>query len=73
MRWGAFLGTTIIIAVIILYQWPKMKQHPKKDKWMFFMLLLVCWVLSMFDLPNMAGPLTWIEAAFKPVGQILEK
>jgi hypothetical protein len=73
VRWGAFLGTTIIIAVIILFQWPKMKQHPKKDKMAFFMLLLFAWVLSMFDLPNMAGPVTLIEALFKPVGQFMEK
>ncbi|MCQ6278421.1 hypothetical protein JN080_04055 [Bacillus sp. EB600] len=61
------------MAVIILFQWPKMKQHPKKDKWAFFMLLLIGWMLSMFDLPNMPGPLTWIEELFKPVGQFMEK
>lgn len=71
MRWGVFFGTAIIIAVISLLQWPKMKQHPKKDKWVFIMLLLVVWGLSLFDLPQMAGPLTLIQALFKPVGQFM--
>ena len=73
MRWGAFFCTTIIVALIILYQWPKMKQNPKKDKIAFSILLLIGWVLSMFDLPHMAGPTTWIEALFKPFGQFMEK
>jgi hypothetical protein len=73
VRWGAFIGTTIIIAVIILFQWPKMKQYPKKDKMAFLMLLVFVWVLSMFDLPKMAGPVTWIEALFRPVGQFMDK
>jgi hypothetical protein len=73
VRWGAFFGTTIIIAVIFLFQWPKMKQHPKKDKMVFFILLMISWGLSMFDLPHMTGPVTWLEALFKPAGKFMEK
>ncbi|MEH6996416.1 hypothetical protein V7075_27555 [Neobacillus drentensis] len=73
MRWGAFFATTVIVALIIIFQWPKIKQNPKKDKLAFFMLLLIGWVLSMFDLPHMAGPTTWIEALFKPFGKFMEQ
>ena len=52
VRWGAFFATTVIVALIILYQWPRMKQNPKKDKLAFITLLLIGWVLSMFDLPT---------------------
>ncbi|KAB7706305.1 hypothetical protein F9802_11500 [Bacillus aerolatus] len=59
--------------VIILFQWPKMKQAPKKDKWAFGVLLLIGWGLSMFDLQHMGGPTAWIEALFRPFGKFMEK
>lgn len=73
MRWGAFVSTTIIVVLIILYEWPKMKQIPNKDKVAFFTLLLIGWVLSMFDLPHMGGPTSWIVTLFKPFGKFMEK
>ncbi|MBA9028203.1 MULTISPECIES: hypothetical protein [Bacillaceae] len=73
MRWGVFVSTTIIVVLIILYEWPKMKQNPKKDKVAFFTLLLIGLVLSMFDLSHMAGPTTWLETLFKPFGEFMEK
>lgn len=73
IRWGAFFATTGIVALIILFQWPKIKHNPKKDKLAFFMLLLLGSVLSMFDLPHIAGPTSWIEALFKPFGQWMEQ
>ncbi|MFD6438967.1 hypothetical protein ACFWDG_03885 [Peribacillus sp. NPDC060186] len=73
MRWGAFFCTTVIVALIILYEWPKMKQNPKKDKMAFFSLLLMGLVLSMFNIQYMTGPTAWIETFFKPFGQFMEK
>lgn len=73
MRWGAFFCTAVIVILIILYEWPKMKQNPKKDKMAFFTLLLTCLVLSMFNLPQMSGPTQWIEALFRPFGEFMEK
>ena len=73
MRWEAFFCTTVIVALIILLQWPKMKQNPKKDKLAFSILLLIGWGLSMFDLPHIGGPTAWIEAFFRPFGQFMEK
>ena len=73
MRWGTFLGTTVIVALIILYDWPKMKQNPKKDKMAFFSLLLMGLVLSMFNIPQMSGPTAWIVTFFKPFGEFMEK
>lgn len=73
MRWGAFFATTVIVALITLYQWPRMKQNPKKDKMAFITLLLIGWVLSMFDLPNIGGPTAWVEALFRPFGRFMEK
>ncbi|MEH7125177.1 hypothetical protein V7122_09515 [Bacillus sp. JJ1532] len=73
MRWEGFFSTAVIIFVILLFQWPKMKQKPKKDKGALIVLLLIGLVLSMFNLPQMDGPTTWIDALFKPFGQFMEK
>jgi multisubunit Na+/H+ antiporter MnhB subunit len=73
VRWGAFLFTAAIVTLIILYEWPKMKQNPKKDKVAFLTLLLTGLVLSMFNLPQMSGPTQWIETLFKPFGEFMEK
>ena len=73
MRWGAFFCVMVIVALVILYEWPKMKQNPKKDKMAFFTLLLIGLVLSMFDLPHMGGPTAWIQTLFGPFGRFMEK
>ncbi|MCM3167813.1 hypothetical protein [Peribacillus frigoritolerans] len=65
--------TTVIVTLIILFEWPKMKQNPKKDKMAFLTLLLTGLVLSMFNLPQMSGPTQWIEALFRPFGEFMEK
>ncbi len=70
---GSFFCTTVIVALIILYEWPKMKQNPKKDKMAFLTMLLTCLVLSMFNLPQMSGPTQWIEVIFRPFGEFMEK
>ncbi|WP_286178713.1 hypothetical protein [Bacillus sp. B4EP4a] len=65
--------TTVIVALIILFEWPKMKKNPKKDKVAFLTLLLTGLVLSMFNLPQMSGPTQWVEILFRPFGEFMEK
>jgi hypothetical protein len=72
VRWGAFFGTTLIISIIIFIQWPRIKKYSKKEKSIFFFLLFIGWGLSMFDLPNIAGPMTWMKALFKPFAPLME-
>ncbi|WP_338471757.1 hypothetical protein R4Z10_03010 [Niallia sp. XMNu-256] len=71
VRWGAFFGTTLAIVIFVTVQWPKIKKYAKKEKWAFFILLFIGWGLSLFDLPHIAGPLTWLETIFKPIGTYL--
>lgn len=63
--------TAVIIAIVIFVEWPKMKQYPKKDKRVFFVLLFIGLGLSIFDLPYIPGPITWLEAFFKPFAQFM--
>ncbi|MGE8080277.1 hypothetical protein [Peribacillus loiseleuriae] len=71
MRWGPFFGISVIIAMIILFEWPKMKGNPKKDKLTFIILLFIGLVLSMFNLTEMIGPTAWIETIFSPFGKFM--
>jgi hypothetical protein len=72
VRWGAFFGTTLMIAILVSIQWPRIKKYAKKEKWAFFILLFIGWGLSMFDLPHIAGPLTWLRFLFSPLGRFME-
>ncbi|WP_232732362.1 hypothetical protein [Bacillus sp. mrc49] len=73
MKWAAFLSTAFIIILITLYEWPRMKQKPVKDKLALISLLLIGLLLSMFNLQEMAGPTSWIEAMFRPLGEFMER
>ncbi|WP_285768412.1 hypothetical protein [Peribacillus sp. SI8-4] len=73
MKWAAFLSTAFIAILIILYEWPKLKQKSAKDKLALVSLLLIGLLLSMFHLQEMAGPTSWIEAFFRPLGEFMER
>ncbi|MBB6444300.1 hypothetical protein [Bacillus benzoevorans] len=72
MKWGTFFGTALLVAFILLVLWPILKQKPLKDKIAFMMILLFGWGLSLFDLPNIAGPMTWMRFFFKPFAPLME-
>ncbi|KQL49903.1 hypothetical protein AN963_09505 [Brevibacillus choshinensis] len=72
MKWGVIVTMTVLAVLLILYEWPRVKKLPKKDKVVFLTLVFMAWVLSMFDLPNVPGPTTLVQALFKPFGIVLE-
>lgn len=72
MKWGLILAATALAIGMIWFQWPKMRHYPKKDKAAFLVLLLIGWVLSLFDLPNLPGPTSWISSLFRPWAKLLE-
>lgn len=72
MKWGTFFITGMLIFLILLLQWPKMKNSPIKDKLAFISLLLIGWVLSMFDLMHISGPVSWLDTLTKPLTRLLE-
>ncbi|MFD0711598.1 hypothetical protein [Paenibacillus sp. GCM10027626] len=72
MNWRIWISATIIILLIFWFEWPRIKQNPPKDKAAFVVLLLIGWVLSMFDLLHLPGPTTLLNAIFKPLARMLE-
>lgn len=73
MRWSFFCGVTIAVLLIWWFEWPKLKQKPKRDKSIFVSLLLLIWLLSMLDLPNTPGPTTLLQFIFKPFKGLVEQ
>jgi Na+/melibiose symporter-like transporter len=73
MSWSFFSCVTIAVLLITWFEWPKLKQKPKKDKVAFISLLLIVWLLSMLDLPNTPGPTTVLHFIFKPFKGLLEQ
>ncbi|WP_281887734.1 hypothetical protein [Paenibacillus sp. YYML68] len=72
MRWGNVLIVTLIMIGIAAYELPKLKKHARKDRAVFIILLLTGWLLLLFDLPYTKGPITLVEALFKPLSTIIE-
>lgn len=75
MKWGAILGISCVIIIIILLQWPKLKKNQKREKAALISLSVIGWILAILLVffPNMAGPTQLIEAIFNPLGKLLEK
>lgn len=72
MKWGIFSVTFVVILLIIFWGWPRIKDYPKKDRIAFMTLLCIGGILSLFDLPNIPGPVTLLETFFKPFHVILK-
>jgi len=72
VKWGIILSVTALAITLILFEWPKLRKLPKKDKLVFLALILVAWTLSMFDLANLPGPTSVVHAMFKPLQTIFE-
>ncbi|GHI00308.1 hypothetical protein [Neobacillus kokaensis] len=68
MKIGEITGVTIILVLIFLYEWPKLKKNKKKVKIAFFSLMVVNWVLAVLLIifPEMPGPGQLIEFIYKP-------
>ncbi|HET7657575.1 MAG TPA: hypothetical protein VFK37_04730 [Bacillales bacterium] len=64
----------LIIAVIYLYEWPKMEKGQKKERAVFVVLTLFDLILSGLLLlyPNMPGPSLWVQWLFRPFYPLLQ-
>ena len=75
MKWGAVLGLTVFVALMVLYEWPTMNPKQKKEKAAFIGLTAMGWLLGMILVffPDFPGPTQLFETIFKPLGKMLEK
>ncbi|WP_227938968.1 hypothetical protein [Alkalihalobacillus deserti] len=74
MKGLIILGITIVIVLMFLYEWPKINQTQKKEKYTFVVLSAMSWILAVLLLffPEMPGPTELVDQIFKPLGKMLE-
>lgn len=76
MKFGAVLGMTLIVALMVLYERSLMKsKKQKKEKAVFVTLAATGWLLAILIIffPDMPGPTQLLEIIYEPLGKILEK
>ncbi|MFD2371549.1 hypothetical protein ACFSO0_16605 [Brevibacillus sp. GCM10020057] len=72
MKWGLMISMTALAITMILFEWRRLSKLPKRDKVAFISLVIIAWGLSMFDLQQLPGPTTVLQAIFKPLERLLE-
>ncbi|MNI08802.1 hypothetical protein D3C73_618510 [compost metagenome] len=74
MKWVSMLVLTLIVVAIVFIELPELKGR-KRETWSFFGFLLTGWFVSVMLVfkPDLPGPTDWVQALFKPIGQMLKK
>ncbi|MEH7544974.1 MULTISPECIES: hypothetical protein [Bacillaceae] len=74
MKWGSILGCTVLIIMIILFQWSRLKQKQVKEKAALLTLSILGWILAILMLffPDMPGPTQFIDWMYRPLGELLK-
>ncbi|GIM45008.1 hypothetical protein DNHGIG_05570 [Collibacillus ludicampi] len=75
MKLGYVAAMTILVALIFIYEWPKIDKAKKKEKITFLSLNLIGWILAVLLIffPDLPGPTQVVETIFQPLSNILEK
>ena len=75
MKIGLILGTLVLVALIFLYEWPRINRTQKKEKVVFIVLLSLGTILAMVLIwnPDLPGPTQMIDYIYKPLGRMMEK
>lgn len=71
---GGCIRITVLVACIVLYEWPSMNPKQKKEKAAFIGLTAMGWLLGVLLVffPDLPGPTQLFETIFKPLGKLLE-
>jgi amino acid permease len=75
VKWGAILGITLAVALMILYEWPKFTASQFKTKAAFTTLTATGWLLAILlvHYPNMPGTTDLLLKIFKPLTDMVEQ
>jgi hypothetical protein len=75
VKWGAVLGLTAIVALMFMYEWPKINPMRTKDKAAFTGLAVLSWLLGvvLVFFPDLPSPTKLFVTIFEPFGKMFEK
>ena len=73
MTWFFVIGITLVVVLMILYEWPRMNPNQKKEKSVFVILVAMEWVLAILLLffPDLPRPAQMMEAVFNRLVKFL--
>ncbi|MFP3125246.1 hypothetical protein OH784_21405 [Ectobacillus funiculus] len=73
MTWFFVIGITLVVVLMILYEWPRMNPNQKKEKSVFIILIAMEWALAILLLffPDLPRPEQMIEAVFNRLVKFL--
>jgi multisubunit Na+/H+ antiporter MnhB subunit len=75
VKWGAVFVITVLVCLIVLYEWPKMNPRQRREKVVFTGFLAMGWILGVLlvFIPDLPSPTQFLDNLFKPLGKFLEK
>ncbi|NNU92368.1 hypothetical protein ETC01_03350 [Geobacillus sp. NFOSA3] len=75
MKAAFILGTLVLVALIFLYEWPRINRTQKKEKAVFVVLLSLGTILAIVLIwnPDLPGPTQMVDYIYKPLGRMMEK
>ncbi|OQO99555.1 hypothetical protein B9L23_13485 [Parageobacillus galactosidasius] len=75
MKAAFILGTLVLVALIFLYEWPRINRTQKKEKVVFVVLLSLGTILAIVLIwnPDLPGPTQMVDYIYKPLGRMMEK
>jgi len=68
-NWGTILTVQVIIWLMIVVEWKKLKKAPKANKITFGTILVLISIMSFFNLESLPGPITFLHYIFGPLGR----
>jgi len=74
VKWGLLSGVIAIVALIFVYEWPRISRDLQKEKAAFIVFSVIACLLAalLIFFPDLPGPTLWVEAVYKPLGKLLE-
>lgn len=73
MVWGIYTIIFILLLsiLIIVFEWKQIKELPLRGKVSISVILLMCLVLSFFNLEELPGPITVLKQLFGQLGKLM--
>ncbi len=71
MKLASIFGIIVVLILIALFEWAKMKKNQKREKWTLVILIMAGGLIAslLVFFPDMPGPTQLIEMIFKPLGK----
>jgi multisubunit Na+/H+ antiporter MnhB subunit len=75
VKLGGIAIVTVIVLLMILYEWPKINSNQKKEKVAFAAVAAIGTLLAilLIFIPDMPNPSQLVEWIYKPLGKLLEQ